>query len=83
MMPEKTKIIDPDLPVRLSDRTRMNDHNLDQRTKATMQELQAELQESCLRLDLQITTMETRLKDLKDRKEQQEKILDGMEGLRI
>ncbi len=67
----------------LSDRNRMNDHNLDQRTAVTIRELKEELAESNLRLDLQINAMEARLRELKDRRERQENIVQGMEGLKI
>ena len=76
------KITNNNLETQLSDRSRMNDYNLDQRTAVTVKELKAELQESTLRLELQITNLTAQLLAVSERKERYEKVLKDLEEMR-
>ena len=76
MMPKVTE-------TKLTDKNKMNDYNLDQRMSVTIKELRAELQESILRLDMQIDELNTKLTIAKSKKFQRETViisLDEMKG---
>ena len=60
----------------------MNDYNLDQRMSVTIKELRAELQESNLRLDMQVEEATKKLRTLQDKKVKQDNIITALDEMR-
>jgi len=75
MMPKVTE-------TKLTDKNKMNDYNLDQRMSVTIKELRAELQESNLRLDMQVEEATKKLRTLQDKKVKQDNIITALDEMR-